>query len=141
MSLFMPIYESFHACLKRVVLMPAYGPRPRPKSGLTLKYFVSCRACAVLFFPWFRPAIKPGPMYTYTHITHDVPNSCLKKSKDSLSHRALPRNFTLITLPSTQVRRPFLPSCPSPSADMDIVGRHRPKSCRFSVECCHTTEE
>jgi hypothetical protein len=35
MGLFVPLYR---ACLKRVVLVPAHGPWPRPKPGPTLKY-------------------------------------------------------------------------------------------------------
>jgi hypothetical protein len=65
MSLFVPLYESFRVYLKQVKLVPAHGPRPRPKSGPTLKYFGSCRAWAVLF-----SVLRPGPsgpaqMYTY----------------------------------------------------------------------------
>jgi hypothetical protein len=44
MCLFVPLYGPFHVCLKRAVLVPAHGPRPRPKPGPALKYFVSCRA-------------------------------------------------------------------------------------------------
>jgi hypothetical protein len=43
---------------------PAHGPRPRPKFGPTLNYFVSCRAWAVLFFPYFGPAHQARPKCT-----------------------------------------------------------------------------
>jgi hypothetical protein len=60
MSLFVHLYGPFRACLKRVVLVPAHGLRPQPKPGPTLKYFVSCRAWAVLFFRASGRPIRPG---------------------------------------------------------------------------------
>jgi hypothetical protein len=66
MGLFVPLYGPFRACLKRVVLVPAHGPRPRPKPGPTLKYFVSCRAWAVLFFVLRAGPSGPAQMYTYS---------------------------------------------------------------------------
>ena len=61
MGLFMPLYGSFRACLKRAVLVPAHGPRPRPKPDPTLKYFVLCCAWAVLRVG---PS-DPAQIYTY----------------------------------------------------------------------------
>jgi hypothetical protein len=67
MSLFVPLYGSFRACLKQAVLVPAHGPRSRPKPGPTLKYFVSCRVWTVLFFFILRTdPSDPAQMYTYT---------------------------------------------------------------------------
>jgi hypothetical protein len=66
MDLFVPLYGSFRACLKRVMLMAAQGPRPRPKSGPTLKYFGSCRAWAVLFSVLRDGPLDPAQMYTYS---------------------------------------------------------------------------
>jgi hypothetical protein len=55
-GIFVSLYEPFRACLKRVVLVPAHGPWPRPKPGPALKYFGPCRAWAVLFF-----VLRAGP--------------------------------------------------------------------------------
>ena len=65
MGLFVPLYGPFCACLKRAMLVPAHGPRPRPKPDPALKYFVLCHAWAVLF-----SVLRAGPsgsaqMYTY----------------------------------------------------------------------------
>jgi hypothetical protein len=66
MGLSVPLYEPFRACLKRVMLVPAHGPRPRPKPSPALKYFGLCRAWAVL------RAVLSGPaqMYTYSNQYH-----------------------------------------------------------------------
>jgi hypothetical protein len=65
MGLFMPLYEPFRACLKRAVLMPARGPRPRPKPDPTLKYFMSCRDVpGPCFFSCFGPAHQARPKCT-----------------------------------------------------------------------------
>jgi hypothetical protein len=66
MGLFVPLYGSFCACLKRAVLVPAHRPRPRPKPGPTLKYFGSCRAWAVLFSVLRAGSSGPAQMYAYT---------------------------------------------------------------------------
>jgi hypothetical protein len=67
MGFFVPLYGLFRACLKRAVLVPAYGPRPRPKPGPALKYFVSCRAWAVLFSVLRAGPSGPAQMYSYKH--------------------------------------------------------------------------
>jgi hypothetical protein len=33
MGLLVPLYGPFRVCLKQAVLVPAHGPRPRPKPG------------------------------------------------------------------------------------------------------------
>jgi hypothetical protein len=62
MGLFVPLYGPFRAYLKRVVLVPAHGPRPRPKPGPALKYFGSGRA---FVFVLRAGRSSPAQMYTY----------------------------------------------------------------------------
>jgi hypothetical protein len=72
MGLFVHLFGPFHVCLKRVVLVPVHGPRPRPKPDPTLKYFESCRVWIVLF-SCFGPAHQARPKYTPIRLGIDVP--------------------------------------------------------------------
>jgi hypothetical protein len=64
MGLFVPLYGSFRACLKRVVLVPAHGRDLGPNPA---RYIGPCRAWAVLFFTVLRAGPSgPAQMYTYT---------------------------------------------------------------------------
>jgi hypothetical protein len=60
MGLFVPLYGPFRACLKRVVLVSAHGPRPRP--GTKIFRGVSCLGRA--FFPCFGSAHQAWPKCT-----------------------------------------------------------------------------
>jgi hypothetical protein len=75
MGLFVPLYGSFCVCLKRAVLVPAHGPRPRPKPGPTLKYFGSCHVWVVLFSVLRADPSDPPQMYTYryNHLADELP--------------------------------------------------------------------
>jgi hypothetical protein len=65
MGLFVPLYGPFRVCLKWAVLVPSHGPRPRPKPGPALKYFMRCHAWAVLFSVLRADPSGPAQMYTY----------------------------------------------------------------------------
>jgi hypothetical protein len=78
---------------------------------------------------WWTLSIKTSinlPPTTYQ--TH-----ALKKSKDSLSHTPRP---TFLPPRCAVLSYPAAP----PHRQIWIWLDERPKSCRFSVECCHTTE-
>jgi hypothetical protein len=64
MGLFVSLYESFRACIKRVVFVPVHGPRPRPdiscSVGPALKYLEVRHIWAVLFRTSANPSDLAG---------------------------------------------------------------------------------
>jgi hypothetical protein len=66
MGIFVSLYGPFRDCLKRVVLVPAHGPRPQPKPDPSLEYFGACRAVpGPCFVSCFGPAHQTRPKYTH----------------------------------------------------------------------------
>jgi hypothetical protein len=63
MGLFVPLYGSFRAYLKRVVLVPVHGPDLGPNPA---RYNGSCRAWAVLLSVLRAGPSGPAQMYTYS---------------------------------------------------------------------------
>jgi hypothetical protein len=92
MGLFVSLYGPFRACLKRVVLVPAHGPRPRPKPDPALKYFESCRAWTVLFFPCFGLA----QMYIYCCTTLNLLALLMSSYELSFVSRLLPLSIVYV---------------------------------------------
>jgi hypothetical protein len=111
MGLFMPLYGSFRACLKRAVLVPAHGPRPRPdisgRVGPALKYFVPCRGWAVLFSVLRAGPSDPAQMYTYKSI-HPNSKSIVQNNIDYFGQKLFFEKITCAqtdrTLPTDRSR-------------------------------------
>jgi hypothetical protein len=72
MGLFVPLYGPFRVCLKRAVLLPAHGPRPRPNLA---RYISPCRSDMPCldraFFPCFGPAHQARPKCTPTFLCNN----------------------------------------------------------------------
>jgi hypothetical protein len=95
MGLFVSLYGHFRACLKRVVLVPVHGPRPRPKPGPALKYSVSCRVWAVFFFRAY-DIIKTHKCTPIFVCLYDIYVSTLKNLRNIVDTKLMTSNFVFL---------------------------------------------